>query len=40
MLNRKEYDNMEKSCKLGNKILLAQVIIVSLGWWYVIKYIL
>lgn len=40
MLNRKEYYDITKNCIKGNKILLVQIIIILLGWWYVIKYIL
>lgn len=39
-MNKKEYQNMEKSYKTGNKILISQLIIISLLWGYIIKYIL
>lgn len=40
MLNKKQYNEMEKACKRGNKILLIQGIIIILGWCYIFKYIL
>ncbi len=37
-MKRQQYHCMDKSYKLGNRILLIQILTILLGWWYVIKY--